>query len=174
MTLLTGSEFDALFDSYAHDAWRLEVRDSYLGVAYEPEPFRRFMAGETDDGEWLRDWTDGVSRRASEGKTMARVRVVTVPLSDYARFSLDVCQRHNIPAGEDIRYLPRDAARGLPDHDFWLFDSSSLYVIHFDDTNDMIGAEPVDDPAEIARHIAWRDLAWSRALKPAQFAATTL
>lgn len=172
MILLTGPEFDALFDQYAHDAFRLEVRDSYLGVAYEPEPFRRFMAGESDDGKWLRDWTDGVRRRVIEGKSMARVRVVTVPLGEYARFGLDVCQRLNNPAGEDIRYLSRDQAADLPDHDFWLFDSTSLFVLHFDDSDDLIGAEQVGDPAEIARHVAWRDAALSRALKPAAFTAT--
>jgi hypothetical protein len=172
MTLLTGPEFDALFDQYAHDGFRLEVRDSYLGVAYEPEPFRRFMAGEPDDGEWLRDWTDGVRRRVIEGKTMTRVRVVTVPLGEYARFSLDVCQRLNIPAGEDIRYLPRSQAAGLPDHDFWIFDSTRLFVLHFDASNDMLGAEEISDPSEITRHVAWREAALSRALAPAVFTAT--
>ena len=172
MTLLTGPAFDALFDQYMHDAFRLEMRDSYLGVAYEPEPFRRFMAGEPDDGDWLRDWTYGVRRRVIEGKSMARVRVVTVPLGDYARFSLEVCQRFNNPAGEDIRYLSRDQAADLPAHDFWLFDSTSLYVLHYDDSDDLVGAELVDDSTEVARHVAWRETAWSRALKPAEFTAT--
>ena len=30
---LTGEDFDALFDSYEHTAFRLEVRESYLGVS---------------------------------------------------------------------------------------------------------------------------------------------
>lgn len=172
MALLTGPEFDALFDRYAADAFRLEVRDSYLGVAYEPAPFRRFMAGESDDGEWLRDWTEGVRRRAAEGKTMRRVRVVSLPLGDYARFSLDVCQRLNNPAGEDIRYLSRAEASDLPRLDYWLFDSTDLYLMHYDDSDDALGAERVDDPAEVARYAAWRDVAWSRARKPADFLAT--
>lgn len=38
---------------------------------------------------------------------------------------------------------------GLPDHDFWLFDSHRLVRMHFADDDTLIGREPVTDPAEI-------------------------
>ena len=38
---------------------------------------------------------------------MERVRVVSEPHSDYTRFGIDLARRLNVPAGEDIRYLPR-------------------------------------------------------------------
>jgi len=171
MARLTGDDFDALFDSYEHTAFRLEVRESYLGVSYEPEPYRRFMAGEPDDGKWIEEWCDGVRARSAEGKTMHRVRVVNLPPSDYTRFSLMVSQRWNIPAGEDIRYLVRSSADRLPNHDFWLFDSSRLYLMHYDDQDAPLGAELIEDPATIVQHNYFRDLAWHRAVAPAQFLA---
>jgi hypothetical protein len=166
---LTGEDFDALFDNYEHTAFRLEVRESYLGVSYEPEPYRKFLAGEPDDGDWLKDWCNGVRARAHAGKTMCRVRVVSRPFSDYSRYGLYVCQRWNIPAGEDIRYLDRADAAGLPDHDFWLFDSQRLYVMLYDAQDAPLGAELIDDPIEIVQHNYYRDLAWHLATRPAEF-----
>jgi hypothetical protein len=65
-----------------------------------------------------------------------------------------------VAAGEDIRYLDREFASGLPDHDYWLFDSTRLYVLRFDENDDLVGAEPVEDPATVLRHCYWRDAAW--------------
>lgn len=169
MAWLTDDDFDALFDSYDHTAFRLETRESYLGVAYEPKPYRRFIAGEPDDGEWMEPWLKGVRARTALGKTMHRVRVVNRPPSDYTRFSLTTCQRWNIPAGEDIRYLDRSDADGLPKHDFWLFDSRHLYLMHYDEQDAPLGAELIEDTAAIVEHNYFRDLAWHLAVPPVQF-----
>lgn len=171
---LTGEDFDALFDSYKHTAFRLEVRESYLGVSYEPEPYRKFLAGEPDDGDWLKDWCDGVRARSRAGKTMHRVRIISRPPSDYSRYGLYVCQRWNIPAGEDIRYLDREQAVGLPDHDFWLFDSRRLYLMHYDDQDAPLGAELIENSAEVVQHNYFRDVAWHWAVRPADFPVDTL
>ena len=165
---LTGQAFAALFDSYEHTAFRLEVRDSYLGVPYEQERFRKFMAGEDDDEQRSRPWLDGVRRRAAEGKTMSRVRVVSVPPTDYARYAF-YAAKANIIAGEDIRYLSRPEASQLPDYDFWLFDSSRLYLMHYTEDDASLGAVEITDPSVILRHAYWRDAAWHHAVPYDQF-----
>ena len=63
------------------------------------------------------------------GKSITRVRVVTVPHSDYARWGLTVAPL-NINAGEDIRWRPRhrhlaDGIEFLAD-DYWLFDDNRV------------------------------------------------
>jgi len=63
------------------------------------------------------------------GRRFARVRVVSVPLTDYSRFGVFRSQYTN-DAGEDIRYLPPDRATDLPDYDFCLFDSRNLVRMH--------------------------------------------
>jgi hypothetical protein len=75
----------------------------------------------------MQDWLAMVRDAADEGRRFARVRVVSLPLSDYNRWSYVIAQ-HNIAAGEDIRYLERGEAEavGLPGHDYWLFDSRQL------------------------------------------------
>jgi hypothetical protein len=106
-----------------------------------------------------------------EGRSFARVRAVSLPLSDYNRWSHVVAQ-HNNAAGEDIRYLTRDLAKatGLPDHDYWLFDSRKLAIMQFDDDNRFLGAEIVEDPSVIVQHNYWRDAAWHHAVRRDEFA----
>jgi hypothetical protein len=100
----------------------LEVRSRYA-PSYEGESLRRFLAGEPDDLPWMQSWLTMVRRATAEGRRFARVRVVGLPLSDYNAFGLAISACNN-EAGEDIRYLTREQADGLPDHDYWLFDSA--------------------------------------------------
>jgi hypothetical protein len=119
----------------------------------------------------MQDWLSMVQEAARKGRYFARVRVVDLPLSDYSRWSFVIAQ-HNIAAGEDIRYLARHQARevGLPNHDYWLFDSRRLLRMRFDEDDRFIGGEIVDDPAEIVEHNYWRDTAWHHAVRRDEFA----
>ena len=108
---------------------------------------------------------------AAEGRRFTRVRVVSLPLTDYSRFGV-WCAQFTNGAGEDIRYLTRERARveGLPDHDYWLFDSRKLVRMHFDDGDRFLGGEVVEDPSAVVDHNYWRDAAWHRAVERDHFA----
>jgi len=112
-----------------------------------------------------------IREATKEGRSFARVRAVSLPMSDYNRWSHVVAQCNNA-AGEDIRYIKRDLAKaaGLPDHDYWLFDSRKLVVMQFDDDNRFLGGEIVEDPSVIVQHNYWRDAAWHRAVRRDEFA----
>jgi hypothetical protein len=120
----------------------------------------------------MQSWLDMLREATAEGRRFARVRVVTLPLSDYSRFGV-WCAQFTNGAGEDIRYLPRDKAEavGLPNHDYWLFDSRRLVRMHFDDSDAFLGGEVIEDPAETVRHNYWRDAAWHHATRRDDFAA---
>ncbi|KQC37000.1 hypothetical protein UK82_17405 [Frankia sp. ACN1ag] len=169
MSLLIGAEFDRLFRSFEHTAFRLEARDDYL-VSYEAEALRQFVAGEEVDLGWFQDWLAMIGGATAEGRRFTRVRVVTVPLSDYSRFGV-FCSQYTNAAGEDIRYLPRDQAASLPDYDYWLFDSRLLVRMHFADDLTFLGGEVITDPAIVVQHSYWRDAAWHRAVRRDDFAA---
>jgi uncharacterized protein DUF6879 len=111
-----------------------------------------------------------ISEAAQEGRRFSRVRVVSTPLTDYSRFGI-FCSEYTNAAGEDIRYLARDQAGELPDYDYWLFDSRNLVKMLFDDDENFVGAEVVDDPAVIVDHNYWRDAAWHKAVRRDDFAA---
>lgn len=111
-----------------------------------------------------------VREATAEGRHFARVRVVELPMSDWSRYSYTLA-RHNIAAGEDIRYLARTSAPDLPDSDYWLFDSSKLLIMRFDDADRFVGGELVKDPAEIVQANYWRDAAWHKAVRRDDFAS---
>jgi hypothetical protein len=171
MNLLTGEDFERLFTSFDHTAFRFETRDRY-NVDAEQEHIRKFLAGEPDPERRWRPWHDTVRNATTAGKRFMRVRAVSVPLSDYARFGL-VGAEYNNEAGEDIRYMERTRYRelGLPEHDVWLFDSQRLAFLHFDDDDRLVGAEITTDPDTVLRHCQWRDVAWHYAVTRDEFAA---
>jgi hypothetical protein len=148
----------------------LEARDRY-DASYENESLRKFLAGEADDLPWMQSWLDMLREATAKGRRFTRVRVVTLPLTDYSRFGV-WCAQFTNGAGEDIRYLPRDraGAAGLPNHDYWLFDSRKLVRMHFDDNDAFLGCEVIEDPAEIVQHNYWRDAAWHHAIRRDDFA----
>ncbi len=171
--MLVGEEFRRLLLSFEHTAFRLEGRDNYSAPG-ERESMRRFLDGEPDEFASRRPWLDMVKAVTVEGRRFLRVRVVSVPLTDYSRWGLWCAQFANA-AGEDIRYLRRDQAEaaGLPGGDWWLLDSRTLALMHYDDADRFVGAEVVADPAVVVQHCYWRDAAWRHAMARDQFAATT-
>jgi hypothetical protein len=170
MTFLTNEEFDKLFTTFEHTAFRLETRDSYVGVSYEVEPFERWLVGERV--EWGPDdpWTRLVQAAKAAGKRFERVRAISEPWSDYSRYALWECL-DNLAAGEDIRYMSRERTMAiglpvtLPGYDYWLFDSRLLVRLHYNEANDHVHSEVVDDSAAIVQHNYWRDAAWHYALQ---------
>ena len=119
----------------------------------------------------MQSWLDMIRKATTAGRRFSRVRVVTVPLTDYSHFGV-WCAQFTNSAGEDIRYLERCAAEkaGLPQHDYWLFDSHTLLRIHFDDSDTFLGGEIIDDPSVIVQHNHWRDAAWHHATRRDDFA----
>jgi hypothetical protein len=128
------------------------------------------MAGELERPAYHENWLTMIREASAQGRRFARVRVVGVPLSDYNRFALWIARFTN-EAGDDIRYLTRDRAQaaGLPDHDYWLFDSRELVRMHFGDDDRFLGGEIIEDPALIVQHNYWRDAARHHAARRDDF-----
>ena len=175
---ITEIEFGELFDRFEHTAFRLETQDTYL-VKSDQKRFQDWLAGEAetnaDDGKEVSEWHALVRAAVQVGKLVKRVRVVSEPHTDYTRWLLRRC-RHNIMAGEDIRYLPRSQADGLalPHEDYWLIDSSYALVLHFDGAGILQRFELDEDPASIVRRNYWRDVAWHHATTWKEYAAKHL
>ncbi|MBB4910683.1 DUF6879 family protein [Actinophytocola algeriensis] len=158
-----------MFREFEHTAFRLETRDEYKSDN-ETVALRQFVAGADVDMGWFDNWLSMIRQATAEGRQFSRVRVVSLPLTDYSRFGV-FCSAYTNAAGEDIRYLPRDQAADLPDYDYWLFDSRKLVRMLFDDAENFLGAEVIDDPVEVVAHNYYRDAAWHRAVTRGDFAA---
>ena len=150
-------------------AFHLEQRDAY-NVASEDEPFRRWLRGEPDDYAWHADWLSLVRQATAAGVRVQRVRLASVPHTDYIRWGLDVSPL-NINAGEDIRYLPRHLAAGidLPDEDYWLLGDDTLILSVFSAYGRTGGLARPSDPNLLGQCMAVRDQVLERATPYAQY-----
>ncbi|WP_313905990.1 DUF6879 family protein [Streptomyces malaysiensis] len=161
--------FEELFRDCHRTAVHLESRDAYM----KSDPvFVDWQAGQTiDPAERWGSWLSIVSEAVSRGVEVRRARIVSVPVSEYIRFEYDVTAGLNIAAGEDVRWLSRRNATGLslPGNDFWVFDSSLVYVNHFDGEGEPTEPELTEDPAIVKLCGAAFEAVWSVATPHAEF-----
>ncbi|MFH8789394.1 DUF6879 family protein [Streptomyces roseoverticillatus] len=170
-TLIDFDEFDGMFETFEHAAWRLETRRAYRSDE-ETETYQRFMQGR-DAGYDLDDpWCTSRREQSALGKRFERVRIVDNPPTPGQLYLLDGARR-NAAVGEDIRNLWRsDAERlRLPAEDFWLFDSRVATLLHFDSEDRLTGVELITDPVKIAHYCQVRDAAWHYAAATREFQA---
>jgi hypothetical protein len=175
MESLTPDQFAADFgDSFTRSAFRLELLDYYV-APNEVEPFRSFLAGEPPDWAWREPWKRFVRQARAAGRTMARVHVLSEPLSDYLRFELTAVYPANVDAGEDVRVLPASAAEGLelPGRDYWLLDSERVAAMTYDEAGNWLSVELTDAPDVVAYHCQARDAAMAHAIPLTTYLAET-
>lgn len=165
---VTGTDIPDLLRATTRRAAKFEQRDSYL-VDEDIDVFERWRRGQAAADEGLEPWLNVVREVTASGRAVQRVRVVTTPPTDYIRFEAAAVPA-SAAAGEDIRYLPRAAAAGLPDHDFWIFDDAVM-ILHFAPDDTPLPHELDDDPDVLAQHERWWAAAWQQAIPYAAYAA---
>jgi hypothetical protein len=171
MRLLQGEEFDDLFRDFGRTAFHLELKDTYH-TPEESGPFDLFMAGKPDDYSWHQPWLRLVGEATRAGKSVSRVRVVTVPHSDYTKWGLTVAPL-NIEAGEDIRWLPRHLANGIdfPADDYWLFDDNRVVFTVFEKDGRFVGGREANDARTIEQCRKVQEQVWTLAIPHHEYAA---
>ncbi|KRV48740.1 hypothetical protein AQ490_22965 [Wenjunlia vitaminophila] len=169
--LLSFDSVEHLFEDFQHTAWRLETRRGYASDR-QSEEYRRFLRGEDATRDLSDPWYASRRKQTAQGKRFERVRLVDTPPTKGQLYLLHSAQ-FNIAAGEDIRNMYRSHARrlGLPDFDFWLFDSRILIKFHFDDDDHILGVELIEEPKQVVRACQARDAAWHHAIRNEEFKA---
>ncbi|MEU3320430.1 DUF6879 family protein [Streptomyces sp. NPDC006785] len=164
-------EFEGLFRTFGHSAWRLETRRRYASDE-ATDTYRQFI--ETGGVEWDESdpYCELIRSQTAQGKRVERVRIVDQPPTEGQLYLLNNAKR-NGSLGEDIRNLWRaDADRlHLPSEDFWLFDSRLAARLRFDDSDHLVDVELITEPDEIVRYSFIRDAAWRHAVPHGHFAA---
>ncbi|WP_416210414.1 DUF6879 family protein [Frankia sp. Cr1] len=127
--------------------------------------FLEWQRTSTDSYDWG-DWLNLVSANVARGVRIRRARVVSEPVTDFIRWE-HMLTRHNIAAGEDVRWLPRRRAFDLflPAADFFLIDAR-IVVFNFNsgDGADTGEEEFTADPDTVARCVAAFEAVWDRAV----------
>jgi hypothetical protein len=172
--------FASLFNDFTGEAFRLETLQAYS----EPEedgPRRQFEDGQpVGDDPGTLEWVRWLTAAKAAGKTVARVHVLTTPISEYARFEL-AYYRPGLSAGEDIRIIPVPVGEWPadlpgPGGDFWLFRDTDgtgrVLQMQYSEDGAFTGAWLTTDPAEVAQAARWRDIAMATAIPLAKYTIT--
>ncbi|MGH3694558.1 MAG: DUF6879 family protein [Pseudomonas sp.] len=162
-------EFVDKFHQFHYSAFRLETLQSY-GNSEEDADFEAFVTGRPKPrNPGHEQWQAMVRANVHAGRTVQRVHVVTEPLSQYMKLELTWGYAANAAAGEDIRIIAVREGEAWPtdvpeDTDYWLFDSTELFHLHYDSDGMWLGTETVTDPAMIVTACHWRDAALHHAM----------
>lgn len=148
---MTPQEFDALFDTFRHSAFRLETLQSYA-VSTEDASMRAFREGSPRPERSVRtsSWLRRIAVTTAAGKSWRRVHLVRHPLSEYLRYEL-VGYGESQAAGEVIGLADMDAYPTLTDlgPDFWLLDTGTetaqAVLMHYDAVGATVGYERITD-----------------------------
>lgn len=168
MEPITYREFQDALRS-ARRAWHLELRDTYK-VTYEKAPIARWRNGEPEDFAFLEEWLSFVREVTERGLAVERLRLVTLPHTEYTQWSLFVAEQ-NVAAGEDVRYLPIREPLGvaLPAEDCWLLDDDRLILSLFAPDGEAGGFAREEAPELIAEYRAVRDALWPMGISHSEY-----
>ncbi|HET6356105.1 DUF6879 family protein [Streptomyces sp.] len=157
---ITFEEFDGMFTTLKHSAWRLETRRRYASDE-ATDTYQQFARGEAVDWDLDDPWCAERREQVALGKRFERVRILETPPTEGQRYLLDNARR-NTAAGETIRTLTRAQADELrlPAEDFWIFDARVVALLHFDDDDQMTGVELITNPVDVLRYLQAREAAW--------------
>lgn len=130
------------------EAFHLEMRDGYMRSDPWFQAWRDGRAEEFEERK-RRPWLDLIQEVTGRGVAVRRVRIVSVPESEYIRFE-HATASSNVTAGEEIRWLARRKASALllPGNDCWIIDGQAVLFNHFTGDGELSpeGKELVTDP----------------------------
>ena len=164
--MLSETELDPFFDEARTEWFRLEALHSY-SVGAEQARLGAYLAGESYESvPEPTAWYEEIRRRTDEGVVYRKVRVVQGPLSEYERWELEWGYAGSERHGQrtfiiDLAETPQPPE--LPGYDWWMFDERVVLRFCYDDSGEFLGAEPIDDPGQVAAHVRYRDAALAAA-----------
>jgi len=160
--LLDSTEWRKFFDSYRHEAFRLETLSVYQ-VASERAEYETFLATGILDIPNDDPWLTRVRHFRRTGRWVGRVHVIRRPLTDYLRYEF-AGYRCSVESGEDVRILDLTDRPdlGLPVQDFWLFDDTAVVRMDYAPDGTQLGRELLED-VDPAAYVEWKRLALEHA-----------
>jgi Family of unknown function (DUF6879) len=152
---LTPEEFDACFDRFQTDVFRLEILQRY-NIPEEDERIQAWRDGlpRPDRSVRTSPWLRRIAVTTAADKRWCRIHLVDHPLTDYLKYQI-VGYVESAAAGEEIRIADRAMHSDLQamEQDFWLFDADGpapyAVLMNYDDDCRWTGADYTEDPAVI-------------------------
>ncbi|MDU0294227.1 DUF6879 family protein [Saccharothrix longispora] len=148
---ITDEDWADMWRRFTTSAFRLEARPSYWTG---DDLVEQYTGGRPMPVGFNVPWHNRLRVHRQAGRSVQRVRLVDERLTEYQRCQFEWEYPGNVRSGEDVRVIcSRDeVAAELPRQDFWLFDDSTVVLLHHRDDGP-VRREPLDgDPAEYVRY----------------------
>lgn len=161
-------EFKDLIADTKQSAVHLEMRDLYTPNG---PVFVDWKAGIPIDFGRHQDWVDLVRATVGRGVRWRRARIVSEPVTEFIRYEHETTTIVNVPAGEEVRWLPRRRASDLclPGNDFWVFDDRIVRFTHFTGDGEYGPTEISEDPAVVKLCVDAFASVWERGIDHADY-----
>ncbi|MCF2125312.1 hypothetical protein L1I79_02535 [Strepomyces sp. STD 3.1] len=160
--------FAELIAQTEHSAVHLETRDVYTP---QGPVFVDWQKGIPIEFDRHSDWLDLVQDAIKRGIDWRRARIVSEPVTDFIQYEWETTTIVNVPAGEKVRWLPRQHASDLmlPGNDFWVFDDSLVRFTTFHGDGSWGPHEFSEDPKLIRQCKEAFEAVWERAVDHADY-----
>lgn len=151
---MNSADFEAAFDQVLHSAYRLEALPRYRVGGAEEERFQAWRVGRPLPERSIKTnpWVARIAASTLAGRTWARTRVISEPMTDYERFEL-VGYAESQVVGDTTSIVARSVVGDLGP-DFWLLDgglpTARGIVMRYADDGTWLGMDSVTDPARLA------------------------
>jgi len=151
---MDAASFDALFDSFTHQVFRLEAHQVYA-VSAEDARLRAFREDTARPVRSVRTdpWLQRIALTTAQGKSWSRVHLIRHPLSEYIRYEL-VSYVESQAVGESIGLVDLDEHPEFEHaEDFWLFDEGTeqahAVLMHYSKSGKVLDREPISAPTAV-------------------------
>lgn len=148
------------FKIFQLSAFRLEILQTYSEPS-ELAAFEAYKLGGQVPHDFIENWCRLVSDHSKSGKSITRVHLVDLPLSEYLGFEIECAYRFTSASGENIKLLDRATLTAsesdLFKEDFWLFDDSKVMVQIYDRLGALMYSRISEDPEIVQYYQTVRD-----------------
>lgn len=131
--------FEDAWKQTKNSIFRLESFPKYK-VPEDLEIFEKWKKGQNQFGAKPDLWLQNIKATKELGIVMERVRVVSLPISEYIRYEIDYW-KFSIRNGENILFIGKEDFNEIKRlfnfklKDFWFFDDKTLIIFYYDDGN---------------------------------------
>ena len=136
--------------------FKIEVLQDYTGEDDSPS-LRAWLAGDKQKSLELlaqtthNGWRNQCMQNHGQDVLMRRIRIIEKPYTPYTEWELEFYKMVNIPGGEQIFIVNKDAVSGwnLPTGDLMMFDNQRAAICAYDETGRMIQQSFYDENDDI-------------------------
>jgi hypothetical protein len=164
MKTLSRDEAHKLWEQYwshmKQEWFKVEVLQDYTGEDDSPS-LRAWLAGDRQKSLELlaqtthNGWREQCEQKHSQSVLMRRIRVIEKPYTPYTEWELEFYRHINVPGGEQVFVVDKQAASNLdlPSGDLMIFDNKRAVTCTYDTTGKMIRQTFYDESEEISRFL---------------------